>query len=205
MAKSKHKKQTNPDDAVKNAPTNDAPASNTPAINVLVNNSPASSTPAANAPTTNNPPNNTAIILALISALATIIVGFLASPYLEKWFLTEPSPPPVLLTATPVPYARVQSLEVRQGGIVIDQVNPGAVLVLTPGISIVARVNMISNTDAADLVFIWEFCHPENNARGQGAIEIPYTARMEGQDCISIKIEKGGEFLDTAHFFISPE
>ena len=148
---------------------------------------------------------NTTLIVTVITALTTIIGAILASPILVPWFesVTAPRPTAVLLTATPIPYARIQSLDVIQDGSLLGTVNPGQAINVTAGSNVIVKVNTISNPDQADLVFVWEFCEPGNDVKGQGAVEIPYRVGAKGQDCLVIKIEKGGEVLDIARFLVS--
>jgi len=148
---------------------------------------------------------NQAIILALIGLIGTIFTALFTSPAFNTWLQTlrKYDSTPVLPTATPIPYARIQSLDViMKDGNVIGNVNPDGIIVLTAGWNVTDKVNIITNLDLKNLIVVWEFCHPENNVTGQGAIEIPYILSKGGQDCITIKIKQGEKFLDTAHFFV---
>jgi hypothetical protein len=152
-------------------------------------------------------PTTTQIIVALIGAITTIIITVMAMPSVNKWLqsLTEPSPTPVLPTTTPVPFARVQSLDVIQDGNIIDTLAPDGKMTLPVGSNVIFRVNVITKTDVNDLVFSWEFCRPDKNTKGQGAVEIPYKVSQDGDDCITVKIERGGQILTIAHFLVSTE
>jgi hypothetical protein len=108
-------------------------------------------------------------------------------------------------TVTPVPFAAIQSINVTDEQNNTITLNPGGKIILTPGANVVIKVNVITNTDLNALIFGWEFCHPEKNTKGQAAVQIPYQLSEDGEDCITVKIEGGGTFLDTAHFFISSE
>jgi hypothetical protein len=209
MAKSKHKGQTKSHAPSTNTATNHTEVNAPTNVNLTVN-TPASNTPAANTPPSPAPVNNssTPIIVALIGGAVTILTAIIAlfqNPQILTSIQNRIMPPtPVVATATPVPFARIQSLEVIQGETVVQNVDPDGSFSLPTGSSVNLRVNVISNTDIKDLLFLWEFCDSVNDAKGQGAIEIPYRFRAKGQDCITVKIQGGSGFLDKADFFVSP-
>lgn len=203
MAKSKQKNQTKPPDV-----TEDSAATH-PEAAAAVSTPPTVSTPAVNitvgtTPTNPAPARNSSILPVLIPALATIIVAVISSPL---WFQSiqsffQPTPTP---TATPIPFAQIQSLDVIHAGGSTETVDPDKNFVLPAGSNVNVRVHVISNIPVEDLVFLWDFCDSVNDVRGQGASEIPYRLRANGQDCITVKIEGGGAILDTAYFFVTIE
>lgn len=139
------------------------------------------------------------IIVAIIAALGGIIVAVINPQILSSIF----PPPAATPTATPIPFAGIQSLDVIQNGTTTNTLNPGEKIILTSGANVLLKVNFISNTDVNNLVFHWEFCHPEKNTKGQGTVEIPYKLSEDGKDCIKVKIEREGQFLDVSNFFVS--
>ena len=154
-------------------------------------------------------PTTLPITLALITLIGTFVTAMFASPAFNTWVqsIIKSDPTSVLPTATPIPFARIQSLDVIQDGTLISTVNPGNEILLSTGSSMIFQVNVITKTNPDELVFRWEFCRTENNSNtiGQGAIEIPYKISEEGVDCIKVKIERGGQYLDTANFQIRTE
>lgn len=132
--------------------------------------------------------------------LAGVIFAAIANPDLIETIR------PIKASPTPVPYARIQSLDIIESEEVINTVYPNDEYhVLAPSKNLRIKLNVNTNTDFKDLIFIWEFCHPGKNLIGQGAAEIPYTLSAREADCITVTIMKGGERLNTANFFISGE
>lgn len=140
-------------------------------------------------------------IAGLLGAITAFIVGVVFTwPKPNIFFPATPTTHGS--TETLIPYAQIQSLEVIQDGNIITK-NPGETIDLTMGANVIIKANLIANTSLDDLVFHWDFCHKEKNKAGQGVIEISYLASEMGMDCINVKIEKGGQYLDTANFWVS--
>jgi hypothetical protein len=196
MARTRHRNQTKPEAASNSAPAKDTPAGNTPA-----SNTPAVNSPGNNASASSSSP---AITLALISgavAILTAIIALVDPQIITAFFLRTPVTP----TAISVPFARIQSLNIIREDGTTETVNLGEKIVLPIGSNVMIQVNFVTNTGKENLVVHWEFCHPEKNTRGQGAVEIPYELSEEGTDCINVKIERDGQFLHTANFFVNAE
>jgi hypothetical protein len=211
MARTRHKNQTKPEAASNSAPAKDtaagnAPASNTPAVNSPASNPQASNTPAVSSPGNNASANSPspAITLALISGAVAILTAIIAlvDPQIITSFLLRT---PVTPTATSVPFARIQSLNIIHEDGTTETVNLGEKIILPIASNVMIQVNFVTNTGKENLVVHWEFCHPEKNTRGHGAVEIPYKLSEEGTDCINVKIERDGQFLHTANFFVNAE
>jgi len=122
----------------------------------------------------------------IIVAIITLIGVIITSQGFTTWFTTiTNNPTPLLSTSTPI--------------------YPKEKKVLPPSQNLFLKLNVNTNTGFNDLIFTWEFCHPEKNLKGQDAGEIPYTLSAREVDCITVTIMKGGERLNTANFFISGE
>jgi len=142
----------------------------------------------------------------IIVAIITLIGVIITSQGFTTWFTTiTNNPTPVLSTSTPIPFARIISLDIMENGNIIETVYPKEKKVLPPSQNLFLKLNVNTNTGFNDLIFTWEFCHPEKNLKGQDAGEIPYTLSAREVDCITVTIMKGGERLNTANFFISGE
>ena len=144
-----------------------------------------------------------AIIVALIGLIGTIITVSLPSPFFSTLIQRIYPPTSVLPTATPIPFARIQSLDVIHEDDFTETINPLGEIKLAAGENVLFKVNLITNTEIDALVFHWDFCHDENSTIGQAAIQIPYQLNDNENDCIIVKIERGGEFLNKVDFFIN--
>ena len=149
------------------------------------------------------------ILVAIVTTVGGIIVAVIAllqSESFLSWVQNIVSPPTLVSpTPTAVPYARVQYLDVIEGGKPINTIDPGGNIPLAPGSNVILKLKVVTNTSLDDLVFHWEFCHVEKNTKGQGAIEIPYQSSTDGADCVRVKIEKGGQYLENVRFLVSTD
>lgn len=146
---------------------------------------------------------NPTIVVAVITGVVTVIVALIN--VLNPQFITSLMQFGARPTATPIPFARVQTIEVIHASGSTESINPNGTITLEAGANVLIKANVVTNTDLNALIFSWEFCHPEKNTKGQGAVQIPYQLSADGKDCISIKIAGGGVFLDKADFFVSQQ